>query len=44
VPPETVDHLCASKKEFLLALRALIDEELKRTDEDIEKHKSREKA
>jgi len=44
VPKEVCQHAGAMKKEFLLALRSLIDDEIKRTDENMsEVNKAREK-
>ncbi len=35
VPKEVSEHASATKKEFLLTLRAFIDDEIKRTDDNI---------
>ncbi|RKY22858.1 MAG: hypothetical protein DRP79_10125 [Planctomycetota bacterium] len=44
VPKGVSEHAAATKKEFLLTLRAFIDDEIKRTDENLAKvEKAREK-
>jgi hypothetical protein len=44
IPKDVGDHISASKKELLLALRSLIDEEIKRGDENLDKfHQAKEK-
>ena len=38
-PDEVIEHLGNSKKEVLLAIRSMIDEEIKKTDDDVTKAK-----
>jgi len=38
-PDEVIEHLGNSKKEILLAIRSMIDEEIKKTDDDVARAK-----
>lgn len=39
IPDDVLEHLGNSKKEVLLAIKSMIDEEIKRTDDDVKKAK-----
>ncbi|OGL40819.1 MAG: hypothetical protein A3C43_07350 [Candidatus Schekmanbacteria bacterium RIFCSPHIGHO2_02_FULL_38_11] len=39
IPDDVLEHLGNSKKEILLALKSMIDEEIKRTEDDVKKAK-----
>ena len=39
IPDDVIEHLGNSKKEILLAIKSMIDEEIKRTGDDVQKAK-----
>ena len=44
IPEDVIEHIGNSKKEVLMAIRSLIDEELKRTDEGVSQAKEKKKG